>query len=37
MLNIFQSDCDVMNHWLNVVYNFDAIANSYKFYLPNLL
>ena len=27
MLNIFQSDCDVINHYLNITYNYDAIGN----------
>ena len=36
MLNIFQSDCDVINHHLNDIYNFDIIEKNYTFYLPNL-
>ena len=37
MLNIFQSDYDVINHHLKIAYNFDTIENAYKFYLLNLL
>ena len=28
MLNIFQSDCDVIIHHLNCTYNFDSIKNA---------
>ena len=31
MLNMFESDCDVIKHHLNITYNFDVIENSYKF------
>ena len=34
---IFQSDCDVINHYLNKQYHFDMHYNKYKFYLPNLM
>ena len=33
---IFQSDCDVINHHLNVCYNFEH-ENKYKYFLPNIL
>ena len=36
MLKIFQSDCDVINHHLNDIYNFDIIENTYKLYRLNL-
>ena len=32
MWNIFQSDCDVIDHYLNVTYNFDITENSYNFF-----
>ena len=35
--DIFQSDCDVINHHLHVRYKFDKNENMYKFYLPNML
>ena len=28
--DIFQSDCDVINHHLHVCYNFDINENKYK-------
>ena len=37
MLKLFQSDCDVINHHLNDIYNFDIIENTYTLYRPNLL
>ena len=33
----FQSDCDVINHHLQLCYNFDKNKNMYKYYLPNLI
>ena len=36
--DIFQSDCDVINHHLQLHYNFDKNENMYKYnYLPNLM
>ena len=35
--DIFQSDCDVINHHLQLCYNFDKNENMYKYYLPNLM
>ena len=32
---IFQSDCDVINHYLNEEYHFGILNNKYKCYLPN--
>ena len=34
--SIFQSDCDVINHHLNVFYNFDH-EQKYKYFLPNII
>ena len=34
--SIFQSDCDVINHHLNVFYNFDN-EKKYKYFLPNII
>ena len=34
--DIFQSDCDVINHHLHVCYNFDIHENKYKYFLPNI-
>ena len=36
MLNIFQSDRDVINHRLNDTYNLNIFKNAYIFYLHNL-
>ena len=27
MLNMFQNDCDVINQYLNIIYNFDILEN----------
>ena len=35
--DIFQSYCDVVNHHLQVCYNFDKKVNMYKYYLPNMI
>ena len=35
--DIFQSDCDVINHHVHVCYNFDINENKYKHYLPNMI
>ena len=35
--DIFQSDCDVINHHLHVYYNCDILENKYKYFLPNIL
>jgi len=34
--SIFQSHCDVINHHLNVFYNFDH-EKKYKYFLPNII
>ena len=35
--DIFQSDCDVINHHLHACYNFDINENKHKYYLPNII
>ena len=34
--DIFQSNCDIINHHLHVYYNFEH-ENKYKYFLPNIL
>ena len=36
IFEIFQSDCDVINHHLHVCYNFEH-ENEYKYFLPNTI
>ena len=34
MFRIFQSDCDIINYYINITYNCDIVENSCKIYLP---
>ena len=37
LLDIFQSDCDVIYHHLHLCYNFDINENKYKYYFSNMI
>ena len=37
ILDIFQSNCDIINHHLYICYKFDVVANKYISYFPNVM